>query len=341
MGKLYFCLQFTFLYKFTAGKTLADSITPWQGRRYFPISHYFKHQFGEKVGKISVSIAATCPNRQASKKSDICIFCDEWGSAAYPIKDDQSLLEQVRKNRIPVQKRLRAKKFLVYFQAYTSTLGHINKLKHSFDEALSEPDIIGAVIGTRPDCLPKRIFPLFKDISERHYLMVELGVQSFFDEHLDFLKRGHSAACSIDAVRKLHEHTGANIGIHLMFGLPDETDEHIIQTAKYVNMLPIDNVKLHNLHVLQQTPLADLYAQGKFQPLELEEYARRVILFLRHLSPLVSVQRLAAVANRWAELVAPQWTREKMQPILYIEDRMAKSGYMQGDCYDKLSIITY
>lgn len=315
---------------------LPDGETPWQGRRYFPISQYFKQQFGEKTGKISVSVAESCPNRQGIKGMDACIFCDEWGSAAYHLERENSLLEQIRNNRVHVQRRLRAKKFLVYFQAYTNTLGHVAALRSRFETALTEPYIAGLVVGTRPDCLPKRIFPLFQEVCDHSYLMVELGVQSFFDEQLEFLRRGHSAQCSIDAVYKLHEQTSANVGVHLMFGLPDETDEHIIKTAEQVNSLPVDNVKLHNLHVLHKTPLADLYAQGRFKPLELEEYARRVILFLRHLSPEVAVQRLAAVASRWAELVAPQWTREKMQPILYIEDLMAQAGYVQGDLYKGL-----
>lgn len=312
---------------------LPDEETPWQGRRYFPVSQYFKQRFGEKTGKISVSVAQTCPSRQGVEGVGSCIFCDEWGSAAYHLERDNSLLEQIRNNRIHVQRRLRAKKFLVYFQAYTNTLGHVAALGQHFKMALSEPYVVGLVVGTRPDCLPKRIFPLFQEICDSSYLMVELGVQSFFDDQLNFLRRGHSIQCSIDAVYKLHEQTDADVGVHLMFGLPDETDEHIIETALRVNRLPVSNVKLHNLHVLHKTPLAELYAQGRFRPLELDEYARRVILFLRHLSPDVAVQRLAAVASRWAELVAPQWTREKMQPILYIEDLMTQAGCIQGDLY--------
>ncbi len=307
-------------------------MSAWNDRRYYPISQYFKSRFGEKVGKISVSVAETCPNRQSSKM-EACIFCDEYGSAAYPFEQENSLREQITSNRIHVQRRLRAKKFLVYFQAYTNTLGRISALEERFDTALAEADILGLVVGTRPDCLPERIFPLFRATAEQSYLMVELGVQSFFDDQLAFLRRGHNAASSIKAIHRLHEETKADIGIHLIFGLPEETDERLIATAERINSLPVDNVKLHNLHVLLNTPLAALYAKGKFIPVELEEYARRVIVFLRHLSPEIAVLRLAAVANRWDELVAPQWTREKMQPLLFIEDKMAQAGHFQGDLY--------
>ena len=308
-------------------------MTAWQERRYYPISQYFKSRFGEKVGKISVSVAETCPNRQSPKMA-ACIFCDEYGSAAYPFERENDLAEQISSNRKHVQRRLRANKFLVYFQAYTNTLGRISALEERFKIALAEPDIVGLVVGTRPDCLPERIFPLFRDTAKNSYLMVELGVQSFFDDQLAFLRRGHHAESSLKAIQRLHEQTTADIGIHLIFGLPNESDERLIATARQINQLPIDNVKLHNLHVLKNTPLATLYQNGEFATIELDEYARRVIIFLRHLSPQVAVQRLAAVANRGDELIAPQWTREKMQPLIFIEEQMAQAGYFQGDLYD-------
>jgi radical SAM protein (TIGR01212 family) len=163
--------------------------------------------------------------------------------------------------------------------------------------------------------------------------LVELGAQSFFNDQLEFLQRGHSAEQNIQAIEKLHTHTDADIGIHLIFGMPGDTEQRMIKTAQIVNALPISNVKLHNLHVLKNTPLATLYQQGQFTPLELEQYAERVILFLRHLSPAIAVQRLAAIANRWDELIAPQWTRQKMQPIDYIETLMAERGVFQGDLH--------
>ena len=119
--------------------------------------------------------------------------------------------------------------------------------------------------------------------------------------------------------------------IHLMFGLPDESDQQLIETAQQINQLPISNVKLHNLHVLTNTPLEQMYNKQLFNPVELNEYSRRVILFLRHLSPDVAIQRLTAVANRWDELVAPEWTKEKRRPAQYIEDEMARLNVYQGD----------
>lgn len=303
----------------------------WKGRRYYPISQYFIHRFGTRVGKVSVSIAETCPNRSDGGDDRVCIFCDEWGSAAYPLEREKSLTEQIQHNIKHVRRRLKTDKFLVYFQSYTNTLDKVALLESRFETALAEQHIAGIVIGTRPDCLPQRLLPLLDKMSREHYAMVELGAQSLFDDQLEFLRRGHTAKCTVDAVNKLHEHTDADVCLHLMFGLPGETDNHIIETAQQVNALEVSNVKLHNLHVLDNTPLADLYREGRFTPVELDEYAEKVILFLRHLSPKIAVQRLAALSSRWDELLAPQWTRQKMPPLEFIENKMRTDDQYQGD----------
>ncbi len=302
----------------------------WEGKRYYPVSQFYKQRFGEKVYKVSVSIAETCPNRQPGSRMPLCIFCDEWGSAAYHLERDKSLQDQIIINRDKIARRYRAKSFLVYFQSYTNTFDRVSELEQRFDIALAQDNIKGVVLGTRPDCLPKRILPLLKQTHETHYVMVELGLQSFFDHHLDFLQRGHNVQRGYEAIEKLHQHTGVDIGIHLMFGLPGETDQELIETAQILNELPVNNVKLHNLHVLSNTPLALQYQLGKFQPIELDEYIHKVTLFLEYLSPDIAVQRLAAVASRWDELIAPAWTKEKMRPTQAIEDHLQEQNTWQG-----------
>ena len=303
----------------------------WGNHRYYPISQFYKKRFSEKVYKVSVSIAERCPSMQPGSRMPHCIFCDEWGSAAYHLERDKALNEQIIINRDKIAKRYKAKKFLVYFQSYTNTFDRVSDLQQRFDSALAEEDIVGIVLGTRPDCLPSRVLPLLKETHQSHYVMLELGLQSFFDHHLTFLQRGHNVQSGYDAIAKLEQYTGVDIGIHLMFGLPGETDKEIIQTARILNNLPINNVKLHNLHVLTKTPLAELYHKGEFKPVELEEYIEKVLLFLQYLSPDIAVQRLAAVASRWDELIAPQWTKEKMRPTQMIEDRLAELNTFQGE----------
>ena len=286
------------------------------------------------MAKVSVSVADQCPNRRPGATLEQCIFCDQWASAAYPREAHRELSEQIRHNKRLVGRRYRDCGYLVYFQAYTNTLDKIGALEARYRTALAEPGVKGLVIGTRPDCLPRRVLELLGKLSEDHYIMVELGLQSFDDERLAYLKRGHTRTQNIEGIQKLATLTGVDIGVHLIFGLPDETPEYIVNTARQLNRLPVHNVKLHNLHVLRNTELENLYSQGKFEPDSLDSYADKIILFLRHLSPHIAVQRLAGLVSRRDELVAPAWSAQKMQPIEFIEGRMRAHGVWQGDLAD-------
>ena len=311
-----------------------QQIPPFEhGKRYHPLSQHYREQFGEKVYKVSVSVADSCPNREGRNGMKVCIFCDEWGSAAYHQQRDQPIRKQIQINREAIRKRYRAEKFLIYFQAYTNTFGRFKELEALYQMALEEKDVVGLVVGTRPDCLPERVLRKFAEIARENYLSVELGVQTFDDAQLIFLSRGHDSASSLKAIRKLKAVSGVNLCVHLMFGLPGETDQQIRETAEILSEHKVDGVKLHNLHVLKNTPLEKLYQESQFVPLELEEYTRKVCIFLENLSPKIAVHRLAAVASRWEELIAPAWTREKMRPTQYIDDYLATNNTWQGRNY--------
>lgn len=307
----------------------------WNGQPYFPISQYYQKRFGQKVYKISISTAESCPNIDANGKDNTCIFCDAHGSAGSLLIQSDSLRDKIVLSRERIAKRYKANLFVVYFQPYTSTYGRLSVLEDQIQRSLQEEKVAGVVLGTRPDCLPKKIFPMLKQYHEQSYISVELGVQTFENSQLEFLKRGHTAEQSIDAIKQLHERSGVDIGVHLMLGLPNESPESIVTMAETINSLPIGNVKLHNLHVLRGTPLEKLYNTGEFHPATLEEYADKVILFLKHLSPKIAVQRLAAVSSRWDELIAPEWTRRRMHPMQYILDRFNEEKVFQGIAYGK------
>ncbi len=298
------------------------------GQRYYTINQFYRQRFGEKVYKISVSTAYTCPNRDANGYG--CIFCDEWGSAGVHRTKDLPLEEQISQNREFLSRRYRVKKFLVYFQAFSNTYTRISELESQMALAMSQPQVDGIIVGTRPDCLPSEVMELFSRFSEESFVSVELGVQCFDDDKLAFLKRGHTAEQSIQAIHQLRKLTNVHIGIHLIFGLPHETNDDIIRTARVINELPVDSVKLHNLHVLGNTPLEEEYRLGRFQPLDLETYADRVILFLEHLSPDIPIQRLAAYAPSKSNLVAPEWTGDRRGPLLHIQNQMAERNTCQG-----------
>lgn len=259
-----------------------------------------------------------------------CVFCDVWGSAANSETVSMGLKEQIEKYHQLIAKKYKARQFLIYFQAYTNTFTKLDALKINFEMALSYDFVKGIVVGTRPDCLSPAVMNLWQETHEKSFVAVELGVQSFFDDQLQFMRRGHTAQQSLDAITKITKNTSVDLGIHLMFGQPFETDEQIIETAKICNDLPISNVKLHNLHVLTKTPLEEIYRRGDFAPIEREAYAARVQLFIEHLNPRIFVQRLAAFASRWEELVAPRWTSDKMGTHQYMIDFLRARESYQG-----------
>lgn len=297
---------------------------------YLPISQFYKDKFGEKIYKIPVSVVEDCPNRKGLKGMQTCIFCDPWGSAANKESLTQDLKVQIEEVADKIGKKTNAKHFLVYFQAYTNTFTKLTQMRSHFEIALNYPFVKGLVIGTRPDCLSPALFDLWNEYQQKTFISVELGVQSFNDKILSFLKRGHTRHQSLMAIEKIAKSTQVDLGIHLIFGNPNETKEDILEAAHLCNQLPIKNVKIHNLHVLKNTGLETLYQQGRFQPLTFEEYVERVQLFLEHLSPHIYVHRLAALSTRPEELIAPDWVAYKMATHQKIIDHLNFKNSFQG-----------
>jgi hypothetical protein len=297
---------------------------------YRPISEFYKQRFGHKVYKIPVAVTYDCPNRRGLKGMETCVFCDPWGSAANKNLLEQNLATQIEEGLVRLRQKYKAEKFLVYFQAYTNTFTKILELRENFDTALRYPDVVGVVIGTRPDCLSPALFELWSEYAQKTYVGIELGVQSFNDKVLQFMKRGHTRRQSLQAIEKIKKHTPCDVGIHLIFGSPDEEDRDLVEAAHLAHEMGIHNVKLHNLHVLKGTALETMYLSGRFNPIDFDEYARRVRVFLEHLSPEIYVHRLAALSSRPEELLAPAWTALKMKTHQDILEHLKAHGSFQG-----------
>lgn len=303
----------------------------WNGLPYHAISVFYKNMFGQKVYKVPVSVPGTCPNREGLNGMTVCNFCDEWGSAARPENRDLSLEKQVSENSFYVKNRTNAEKFLIYFQSYTFSFSRVKVLRQYFEEAIKLDNVCGFVVGTRPDCISDAVLDLWNEYNEKLPVFIEFGVQSFNNKVLEWMSRGHTAEKAIWALERLKSKAPSlNVGIHLIFGGPEESDENIIASAKLTNNLPIHNVKLHNLHVLKNTPLEVDFNNGEFKPLEIDEYARRCALYLQYLDPKTPVHRLAANSSRSEELVAPLWTGDKMRTYQYFLDYMNDRGIVQG-----------
>lgn len=312
----------------------------WHGLPYRPISEFYKQKFGGKVYKIPVSVVDDCPNRAGFKGMQTCVFCDEWGSAARSESLVLPLRTQIEKYQQQIGDTYNSKQFLIYFQAYTNSFAKISDLRLNFETGLQYPFVKGFVIGTRPDCLSPSLLNLWNEYHQKSFVAVELGVQSFFDSHLEFMRRGHTQAQTLKAIDNIAKNTNVDLGIHLIFGSPNETDEEIIQSAKICNNLPITNIKLHNLHVLKNTPLEQMYQDNKFIPIDRNTYAHRVQLFLEHLSPRFFIQRLSAFASRWEELIAPDWTSDKMGTHQGLIDILRANSSYQSKLYTPFSEST-
>lgn len=310
----------------------------WNGLPYKSISEHYQEKFKAKVYKIPVAVVDDCPNRMGLKGMETCAFCDVWGSAARSEAFDMELKQQIEKYKAHIQKKFKAQKFLVYFQAYTNTFTKVTELERNFNIALESPDVVGFVLGTRPDCLSPAVLKLWEKFNQQSSVFVELGVQSFFNDDLEFMKRGHSAEASLEAIKKITDNTSVDLGIHLIFGNPNETNERIIRTAEIVNSLPITNVKLHNLHVLKNTTLEKIYNLGEFAPVSLETYSERVSHFLQNIRPDIALHRLSAFASRWDELIAPAWTADKMGTHQYIIDFLRAKSCFQSQKYQTSDI---
>lgn len=298
---------------------------------YNPISRFYRERFAAKVYKISVAVAETCPNREGLGGMQTCNFCDQWGSAAYSKNLEKPLLQQIEEVREVLRKKRGAEKFLVYFQAYTTTFSKGRQLRDQLLAALDCEGVVGVVIGTRPDCLSQAFLDTCNELSARTFVAIELGVQSFNNEILKFMRRGHTTEQSLSAIIKISKACpGVNLGVHIIFGAPGETNAMAIESAAVINSYPIHSVKLHHLHVLKNTPLAEQYERGEFEPLEREAYFERCCLFLQHLRKDIAVHRLSAFSPRWDELVAPAWTSFKMKTYQDMLDYMKARGAFQG-----------
>ena len=304
---------------------------------YYSYSRYLQETFGEKTYKVTVASGLTCPTRDGKLGPVLgrkgCAFCDIRGSSSYFGKQGRGLEigSQIRK-RIPgVGARYGAKKFLAYFQSYTNTYSDVAYLREIYEAALAEPGISGLCVGTRPDCLPEPVLDLLQEIASRAYVSLELGVQSFEDATLDWLQRGHSGQCSIDALQALRERApSVHTCVHLIFGSPTDSPRAAREAALILNGLGVRGVKLHQLMVLEHTELASRYREAPFRTLSLQEYSEVVCDFLAHLSPSIYVERLFAKATHREECIAPLWSRDHWEPHNVLHDAIAQQGIRQG-----------
>ncbi len=294
-------------------------------------STHLKQRFGGRVHKISVDAGFGCPNRAGGRDAHGCLFCDPGGSGAVGIERNEPIAVQIERGKELMRRKYRAKWFIAYFQPFSNTFAPVEVLRDRYDQALAVADVVGLAVGTRPDCLSLKTLDLLAEYDRQTYFWLELGLQSMHDKSLNFIQRGHDYRCFLDSYQAAKER-GLRICVHLILGLPGESREDILATAEEMARLKVDGVKLHLLHVLEGTPLGDLYKQGQIEMLEMQEYVELAVDFVERLPPETLIQRLTGDGPRDI-LLAPLWSMNKWEVLNAIDAELERRGSVQGDRY--------
>ena len=300
-------------------------------KRYYDLKSYWQNHFGCRVHKLPIDAGFTCPNRDGRLATGGCIYCDGRGSALRQAGTLPSVGEQIRRGKEYYRRRGKAEKFVAYFQTFTNTYAPVDRLRALYDEALAEEDVIGLSIGTRPDCVPDETIALIRSYAERYHVWLELGLQSTHDRTLRAINRGHDLAIFHDAVRRA---AGSPIRIctHIIMGLPGESHEEMMETARALAELPIQGIKIHNLLALRGTALGDRYERRELAMMSREQYIATVCDILEILPPEMVVQRLTADGYREIFL-GPEWAANKLAVLNAINHELERRDSFQGRRY--------
>ncbi|MEN6468758.1 MAG: TIGR01212 family radical SAM protein [Smithella sp.] len=295
-------------------------------KRYYDLKSYWRNLFGCNVHKLAIDAGFTCPNRDGHVATGGCIYCDGRGSKLRQLGALPSITDQIVSGKKYYQPS--ASKFIAYFQTFTNTYAPVDQLRSLYDEALAEQDVIGLSIGTRPDCLGPDVIELLSGYAKKHHIWVELGLQSVHDKTLQVINRGHNYQQFLDAVSALSGQ-GLNICVHIIIGLPGESDEDVLLTAKTLASLPINGIKIHSLLALAGTRLGDLYKQGSIPMITKEKYVSLTADVLELLPPEMVIQRLTADGYRDIFL-APAWAGNKLDVLNSINKELETRDSYQG-----------
>lgn len=300
----------------------------WDGKRYYSFDSYLKQTFGEKIYKVSLNGGFTCPNRDGTLGTNGCIFCSEGGSGDFAPDAVLPINEQIKESIRMIRQKTDAAKYIAYFQAFTNTYAPYEKLHSLFYDAILREEIVGLAVGTRPDCLPPDVLELLDELNRIKPVFVELGLQTIHEETAQFIRRGYPLSCFEQAVKALHD-LKINVVVHLILGLPGETEEMMLQSVRYLNQLPVNGVKFSLLHVLKHTDLGKIYEEAPFPVYDLDDYVGLVIRCMEELREDIVIHRLTGDGPKDL-LIAPRWTLNKRKVLNEISRRMKETDSRQG-----------
>lgn len=303
--------------------------------RYNDFAGFLAGEFPFKVQKISVNAGFTCPNRDGTKGFRGCTYCNNQTFNPAYCRDDRSVTMQLEEGKRFFARKYPQMKYLAYFQAYTNTYGELELLKRMYEEALAVEGVVGLVIGTRPDCMPDSLLDYLEEVNRRTFLLVEYGIESADDRTLERINRGHSFACTEDAVRRTAAR-GIRTGGHVILGLPGESREDLIKQAERLSELPLTTLKMHQLQLIRGTRMAHEYAlhPEEFHLFSADEYIDLVVDYVEHLRPDLILERFVSQSPREL-LIAPDWGLKNHEFTDRVKKRMKERDAWQGKAYRK------
>ncbi len=299
-------------------------------KRYYTYDYYLRRTFGGKCAKIPIDAGFTCPNIDGTCGVGGCIYCSGRGSGDFAELPTFSVTEQYMRMREKLSAKWSTERSIPYFQAHTNTYAPVEKLKELYEEALSLDGVVGLNIATRADCIEDSVAEYLSELAERTVLTVELGLQSSDDATAALINRGHSFDTFCKGVKKLREASPKiNICVHIIFGLPGEDDVTMLQTVRDVASLYPNQVKIHLLHVIKGTKMAEMYERGEYEPLSKERYVSLVVRAIELLPEKTVVARLTGDGMP-EDLLAPDWSRKKVSVINDIDKLLYEKNTWQG-----------
>lgn len=291
-------------------------------RRFYSLNDFFKDEFKDKIFKVSLDGGFTCPNRDGKVAHGGCIFCSDAGSGEFAGNRRKSITEQIDEQLEFLKDKVKDKKVIAYFQNFTNTYGDVEYLREIYYEALKHPKVLGLAIGTRPDCIEDDTLELLKEINEKHFFWIELGLQTIDDKVAKIINRGYPLSTYIETSKKLKD-SGIKFVTHMIVGLPTEEREDILNTAKCIVQSGAWGIKIHSLHIIKGTPLERLYNDKKFKVFTLDEYVDIVVTILKLLPDKMVVHRVTGDGKK-DEVVEPKWSLNKRKVLNEIEKELKK-----------------
>lgn len=290
---------------------------------YLSFNKYLKDKFGQKVYKISLDGGFTCPNRDGKAGTQGCIFCSKGGSGDFAESREMSITEQIESGKKKVEKKIKSGKYIAYFQAFTNTYAPVEILRQKYEEAINHPDIVALSIATRPDCLGDDVLRLLNEMNKIKPVFVELGLQTIHQKSAKYIRRGYDLSVYNKAVRDLKK-IGVNVVVHVILGLPNENENDMLETVKYVCESGANGIKLQLLHVIDGTDLAKDYEKGLFKTLEFDEYINLIVKCVKIIPKDIVIHRLTGDGAK-KDLIAPLWSADKKRVLNAINKALRES----------------